>query len=81
MDAPSPITSNVTPWRMSLMERGSTSSDSVAQLSMLMNPGATAMPVASISVGAAAADRSPMAAMVSAEMPMSARIGAVPDPS
>ena len=44
IDQPSPNTSSVTPWRMSLCERPSASSDSVAQLSMLMKPGATARP-------------------------------------
>ena len=47
----------VTPWRMSPCERPSTSSDSVAHDSMLMNPGATARPVASTTVAARAAGR------------------------
>ena len=54
IDQPSPITSSVTPCRMSLWPRGSSSSDSLAQLSMLMKPGATAKPLASIRRVAAA---------------------------
>ena len=53
IDSPSPMTSSVTPWRMSLCERPSSISDSLAQLSMLMKPGATARPRASISRPAA----------------------------
>jgi hypothetical protein len=69
IDQPSPITSRVTPWRMSLCARPSRISGSAAQLSMLMKPGATASPRASISVlprpdicGAIAAIRSPLMA-------------------
>ena len=50
IEVPSPITSRVTPWRIPLSERPSSMSDSVAQLSMLMKPGATARPVASTSM-------------------------------
>jgi hypothetical protein len=57
MDHPSPITSSVTPCRMSLWARPSAISVSVAQLSMLTNPGATAMPRASTSVFALALPR------------------------
>ena len=49
-EAPSPKISRVTPWRMSPWERPSCSSETLAQLSMLMKPGATARPRASISV-------------------------------
>lgn len=48
MDQPSPMTSSVTPWRMSLCDRPSSISDSLDQLIMLMKPGATAWPSASI---------------------------------
>jgi hypothetical protein len=48
-DVPSPKTSSVTPCRTSLCARPSSIRDSTAQLSMLMNPGATARPAASIS--------------------------------
>ncbi|MFN8005872.1 MAG: hypothetical protein U0V70_02345 [Terriglobia bacterium] len=44
MNSPSPITSSVTPCLMSLCERPSTIRESLAQLSMLMKPGATASP-------------------------------------
>jgi hypothetical protein len=49
IEKPSPMTCSVTPWRSSPWPRPSTSSDSVDQESMLMNPGTTALPVASIS--------------------------------
>ena len=39
IEVPSPMTSSVTPCLISLMERPSSISDSVAQLSMLMKPG------------------------------------------
>ena len=48
MDQPSPMTSSVTPWRISLCEAPSSINDSFDQLIMLMNPGATARPSASI---------------------------------
>jgi len=79
-DHPSPKTSSVTPWRMSLCERPSAMSDVVAQLSMLMNPGATARPAASIS----ARPRSrtaPMVVMRSLSIATSAANGVPPDPS
>ncbi len=41
IDQPSPKTSRVTPCLVSLMPRPSAISDSLAQLSMLMKPGAT----------------------------------------
>ena len=59
MDSPSPITSSVTPCRMSLCDRPSWINDSVAQLNMLMKPGATARPRASISSAALARLKSP----------------------
>jgi hypothetical protein len=80
MDWPSPMTSSVTPWRMSLCDRPSSISDSVAQLSMLMKPGATARPLASM-VFAAAPVSSPIAAMRSPLMPISAWKGAPPSPA
>ncbi len=45
IDVPSPITSSVTPCRISLCDRPSAISDSTDQLSMLMKPGATANPL------------------------------------
>ena len=53
--APSPKICVVTPWRISPCDRPSTSSDSVDHDSMLMKPGATARPVASITLAADAA--------------------------
>ena len=50
MDHPSPNTSNVTPCLMSLKERPSAMRDVVAQLSILIKPGETANPFASISI-------------------------------
>ena len=50
IELPSPKICVVTPWRSSPCERPSTSSDSVDHESMLMNPGATARPVASTTV-------------------------------
>ena len=50
IDDPSPKTSKVTPCLISLNERPSLIKDIVAQLSILINPGETANPVASISV-------------------------------
>ena len=81
MDSPSPNTSSVTPCLMSLCDRPSTSRDSVAQLSMLMKPGVTAMPVASTSLVAWAPLKSPTAATVSPRMPTSACTPGVPEPS
>ena len=49
MDPPSPNTSRVTPCLISLRERPSAINEVVAQLSMLINPGETAMLLASIS--------------------------------
>ncbi len=61
IELPSPMTSSVTPWRISLWERPSWISDSVDQLSMLMKPGATASPPASISSAAELLPTSPTA--------------------
>ena len=47
IELPSPITSSVTPWRMSLSAAPSSIRLSVDQLSMLMKPGVTVRPVAS----------------------------------
>ena len=49
MEFPSPMTSRVTPWRMSLMARPSSMMVSVAQLMRFTNPGETAIPPAEIS--------------------------------
>ena len=59
----------------------STSSDSVDQLSMLMKPGATAKPLASMMVFAAAADRLPKVMILSPRMARSPFTGAEPLPS
>ena len=81
MELPSPNTSSVTPWRMSLSERPSTMSDSVPHESMLMKPGDTASPAASIVVRAEAGAKSPMPAIVSPAIATSAVRGGSPDPS
>ena len=81
IELPSPKTSSVTPWRMSPSERPSTMSDSVAQLSMLMKPGDTAMPEASSTCAACAPERSPTAAMRSPRMATSPTTGGEPEPS
>ena len=81
IDVPSPNTSSVTPWRIPLWERPSTSSASFAQLSMLMKPGATARPAASTSSAARAPGRSPTATIESPRMATSATTGSAPDPS
>ena len=81
IDDPSPKICVVTPWRISPWERPSTSSDSVDHDSMLMNPGATAMFVASMDDAARAEARSPTAAMRSPRMPTSARRPGLPLPS
>jgi hypothetical protein len=80
METPSPNTSSVTPCFTSAMPRPSMMSDSVAQLSMLMKPGATAMPRASISVRPRPRT-SPTAAMRSPRMATSPILGAPPWPS
>ena len=54
IDSPSPMISVVTPWRISLCEWPSAISDSVDHESMLMKPGATARPCASITAFASA---------------------------
>jgi len=82
MDEPSPKTSRVTPCRTSLCARPSSMSDSVAQLSMLMKPGATASPRASISTRAGSpAGSVPTATMLSPAIATSPTIGAPPLPS
>lgn len=81
IDSPSPNTSSVTPCTMSDSERPSSMSDSVAQLSMLMKPGATAVPETSIWVGARMSDRSPIATIVSPAIATSATTGGPPEPS
>ena len=59
MLVPSPITSSVTPCFRSESARPSWISDSLAQLSMLMKPGATAWPVASMRLPAIPAGGTP----------------------
>ena len=81
MDSPSPMISSVTPWRMSPWDLPSSISDSLAQLSMLMKPGATARPVTSSSTWPRALDKSPIAATVSPLIATSAVTGAAPVPS
>ena len=81
MEKPSPITCRVTPWRRSLWPRPSTSSDSVDQDSMLMKPGATALPVASISRRAVPAAFGPTYAMRSPRMATSPATPGDPLPS
>ena len=81
MEEPSPKTSSVTPCRMSPCERPSSMRDSVAQLSMLMKPGATASPDASISILAEAALKSPRVTMVSPAIAMSSGAPSAPVPS
>ncbi|OPZ52333.1 MAG: hypothetical protein BWY89_01933 [Bacteroidetes bacterium ADurb.BinA012] len=80
-ESPSPSTSRVTPCTISLIDLPSSISDSTAQLSMLINPGATVIPLASISVLPLAFRRSPMAAMVSDIIPISPLKAGEPDPS
>ena len=79
-DQPSPKTSSVTPWRMSDCDRPSAKSVSVAHDSMLMKPGATAIPEASSS-RAPRALTLPTAAMRSPSMAMSPERGDAPVPS
>ena len=81
IDEPSPKTSVVTPCRISLWERPSAMRDSVDQDSMLMKPGATARPRASITVRARAFPSGPTAVILSPTMPTSALRGAPPSPS
>ena len=81
IELPSPITSRVTPWRISLCERPSAMRESVDQESMFTKPGATARPAASSTVPARARRRSPTAAMRSPRIPTSARRPTAPVPS
>ena len=81
MDSPSPMISRVTPWRISPCDFPSSISVSLAQLSMLMKPGATARPVTSSSTLPRAFERSPIAATVSPLIATSAVTGAAPVPS
>ena len=76
IDQPSPNTSRVTPWRISLCERPSCKSDTVAQESMLIKPGATARPRTSSFAQARAVPRSPTAAIRSPRSATSAIWGA-----
>ncbi len=80
IDHPSPKTSRVTPCLTSAIPRPSTRRDVVAQLSMLMKPGATALPRASISCRPRPRT-SPIRAMRSLRMARSATTGAPPLPS
>ena len=81
IDEPSPITSSVTPSRISLCERPSCSNEVCDWLSMLMKPGATARPVALISLAAWAAPRVPTAATRSPLIATSPTNGLPPLPS
>jgi hypothetical protein len=81
MELPSPKTSVVTPWRISLCDRPSAMSDSVDQDSMLMKPGATARPFASTTVRAPPLRPGPTAVILSPTIPTSALRGPPPSPS
>jgi hypothetical protein len=80
IDQPSPRISSVTPWRMSDWERPSWMSEALAQHIMLMKPGATASPPASM-VCRARPSTDPMSVMVSPLMARSPTKGAPPLPS
>src|SRR5687767_11618931 len=69
------------PCLSSLRDRGSTIKDDSECESMLMEPGATAWPVASMIVGELARLKLPTAAMRSPLIPTSARLGGPPLPS
>ena len=75
------MTSSVTPWRISLCEAPSSINDSCDQLIMLMNPGATARPSASITWWAATRPTSPTAAIRSLLIATSPTFGGRPLPS
>ena len=81
IDVPSPKISSVTPCLMSLIARRSTSNVRVAQLSMLMNPGATAMPFASMTCAAVPLTSRPTATMLSPWIATSPTNGRPPVPS
>src|SRR6478736_5136270 len=82
MDQPSPMISSVTPCLVSLKPRPSAISDSVAQLSTLMNPGDTAWPFASsICFAVAAAPFGSSAAMRPSFTATSTSCAAPPLPS
>ena len=81
LEPPSPKTSRVTPWRISLWELPSSINEVVAQLSILIKPGETAIPSASISTPPVAVSKLPMAAILSPVMPTSPLYGAFPVPS
>src|SRR5215213_155781 len=71
----------VTPCLISLRDRGSTIKDDSECESMLMKPGATAWPVASMITGELARLKLPTAVMRSPFIPTSARLGGRPLPS
>jgi hypothetical protein len=68
IDSPSPMISVVTPWRISLCDRPSWINDTTDQESMLMKPGATTSPLASITVFAFAFLKSPSPAIRSPQI-------------
>jgi hypothetical protein len=78
---PSPKICVVTPCRISPCERGSAISEVSECDSMLMKPGATASPVASMTLRAVAPWSAPTAATRSPRMATSARRGGPPVPS
>ena len=80
-DPPSPVTSEVMPWR--ILDSAELSASSVISdwPSMSMKPGATTWSAASIRRRAVAFERSPTAAMRSPAMPTSARNQGAPVPS
>jgi hypothetical protein len=82
IDQPSPKISSVTPCLVSLTPRPSAISDSFDQLSMLMKPGATALPAASSTWRASAgAPAGSTAAIREPLTPRSTRRGGAPLPS
>ena len=81
IDQPSPIISSVTPCRMSLWEFPSSIREAVAQLSILMNPGDTASPVASIIWPAVLPSRFRTASTLLPMIPISVITPSLPDPS
>jgi hypothetical protein len=81
IEVPSPMISSATPRRMSLCDRPSSISARLAQLSMLMNPGATAIPCASSSTRPCSLGNGPIAAMLCPVTARSPANGGLPLPS
>ena len=73
-----PTTSVVTPWARVLSQSRLASKLQSEWEWQSMNPGATILPVASIAVTAATAERSPMAAIFPPAIPTSARTQGAP---